>query len=98
MAHVLTKKKVKLVGVVGPQTLSQTEVVSLFSDNEKEYPIVMDKKGTRLINLIGQRVEVEGELIYRWKEKSLELKVNDFQVQDLEEIEPMIRTKEVAIA
>lgn len=97
MGRTLTKRKVKLVGVVGPQTLSDTAQVSLFTDNENEYPIVMDRKGLKMIGLIGQRVEIDGNLIYRWTDREMELKVNHFQLSEMEEFEPMVRTLEPSL-
>jgi len=97
MGRTLTKNKVKLVGVVGPQTLSGSAQVSLFTDCENEYPIVMDRKGSKLIGLIGQRIEADGELIYRWAEREMKLKVNHFQLREIEEFEPMERTLEPSL-
>lgn len=97
MGRTFTKRRVKLVGVIGPQTNYDTECVSLFTDNENEYPIVRDRKASKLAKLIGQRVEVEGELIYRWKTKEMELRVNHFHLSDVEEFEPMVRTLEPAL-
>lgn len=97
MGRTITKKKVNLVGVVGPQTLADTELVSLFTDNESEFPIVKDRKGTKLAGLIGQRVEIEGDLIYRWPEREMQLKVNRYQLTEMEELETMERTLEPSL-
>jgi hypothetical protein len=97
MSRTITKRKVNLVGVVGPQTLRDTELVSLFTDNESEFPIVKDRKGSRLVGLIGHRVEIEGDLIYRWPEREMQLKVNRFQLSEMEDFDPMERTLEPSL-
>ncbi|HEX4926242.1 MAG TPA: hypothetical protein VFV50_19265 [Bdellovibrionales bacterium] len=97
MRNKCINRSVKLAGVIGPQDTWTPEKISLFTDNENEFPIVADAKGKRLVNLIGQRVEIEGELFYSWRNKDFALKVKRFALRDFDEPDYFVRMTEPAL-
>lgn len=90
-----SRSRMTVTGVVAPQSAAEFNRVSLLTDNENEYPILPDRKGQRLANLIGQRVKIDGHLIGDIQD--LVLKVDHFELAEYEEFDPFISPVEPAI-
>jgi hypothetical protein len=91
-------KSKTLTGVIGPQSMAEFDRVSLFTDNENEYPILPDHKGQRLAKLIGQRVKIDGHLEWDYENKDMVLRVDHFEFADLEEFDPVLSSMEPALS